>query len=162
VLTVKDEEKHQLGMDKGTAGGRLRKLLLFEFARRLGLLTCIRCRKPIELVNDFTTDHIKPWFHIDPSLFWDLNNVGFSHDSCNKRAGRKNTEAQRLAKTGERSPMWGKPSPRRMNGPLGTAFCFYKKHRAFIDISNFNKDKKRWNGLAPICRICLKSKKDKR
>jgi hypothetical protein len=78
----------QLGMAYGTACYRLRKMLLFHLAQQLELTKCHRCRKPITELSEFSIDHKKPWLHVDPALFWDLNNVAFSHLDCNT-AGRR-------------------------------------------------------------------------
>jgi hypothetical protein len=149
---TKVEEARQLGISKATASSRLKKLLLFDFAKRLGLTECTRCKKALT-ADDFTIDHEKPWFNVTPRLFWDLKNVGFSHSSCNKRAARKNTEAQRVAKSGPNSRLWGKPSWKRKVGPTGTAWC--RVHKDFLPVGRFTKDRKSWDGLAKVCRDCL-------
>lgn len=55
----------QLGQTHAGAMIKLRKLLLFEFAKRLGLLNCIRCGEPILTEDDFTIDHKKEWFDVE-------------------------------------------------------------------------------------------------
>jgi hypothetical protein len=85
------EKSRQLGMSVGTASNRLRKMLLYMLAVKAGMATCIRCGKLIASVNDFTIDHVKPWLH-EPNaieLFFDLNNVGFSHMRCNLKSRRQ-------------------------------------------------------------------------
>ena len=145
---TKIEERRQLGVDKGTATGQLKKLLLFEFAKRLGLANCIRCGLEIASANDFTVDHKKPWFHIDVALFWDLENIGFSHDSCNKKAKRH----WGGAKSGSEHPGFGHPSPLRKLAPTGVAWC--GNHKDFLPEDRFTKARKRWNGLAFYCKEC--------
>jgi len=140
-------------MDKGTAGARLRKLLLFEFAKRLGLADCARCGKPIETIDDFTIDHLKAWLHVDPKLFWDLSNIGFAHEHCNKSTKRHAGGA----KFGIENHTFGKASQLRKVGPPGMAWC--QTHQDFLPEDEFNKTVRRWNGLAPICRVCLEKKR---
>lgn len=83
-------KKHtQLGMNPGTASGRLVKDLLFKFAVEAGH-KCHRCGG--ELVREtFSIEHKEPWLDSeDPvGLFFDLGNVAFSHLKCNVGASRR-------------------------------------------------------------------------
>lgn len=83
-----DEKRKQLGMPLGTAQGRLRKLILFDLVQRLGLDICCRCGKKIISADELSIDHKEPWLHVSVTLFWDLNNIGFSHHACNSNAHR--------------------------------------------------------------------------
>ncbi len=74
----------QLGMSIGTASHRLKKQLMHRLAQRLGEDACFRCGKPILTAEELSIDHKKTWLDIDISLFWDLDNIAFSHRSCNK------------------------------------------------------------------------------
>jgi hypothetical protein len=87
--------KEQLGVTQGTAQFRLQRMLIFDFLQRLGLDTCFRCGNPLSK-DDFDLDHKEPWLNVDPALYWDLKNVGFSHHSCNSSAHRVTPE-QRAA-----------------------------------------------------------------
>lgn len=73
----------QLGMSLGTASGRLRKMLLLRQLKKYGDNICARCGKSIELIEDLSMEHIKPWEGRSTDLFWDLDNVAFSHIGCN-------------------------------------------------------------------------------
>ena len=79
------KKSQQLKRSYSTARVKLQKMLLFEFTKRLKLNFYCRCKKEITEINDFTMDHIKPWLNSeDPiGLFCDINNVLFSHLSCN-------------------------------------------------------------------------------
>ena len=72
-----------LGVDRGTAIRRLRKMILFDLLVRLGENKCFRCSELIHSIDDLTMDHKEPWLWVDPALFWDLNNVAFAHNKCN-------------------------------------------------------------------------------
>lgn len=72
----------QLGMSYHTARSRLQRKILFEFAKRLKMDTCHRCGGQID-ADEFSIDHKKPWLHVDAELFWDLENIAFSHHGCN-------------------------------------------------------------------------------
>ena len=77
-------------MNPGTASNRLKKNLLFEFAKRLDIHWCYQCGAEIEDCDDFTIEHKTPWLHSeDPrGLFFDIDNIAFSHKSCNYKAAR--------------------------------------------------------------------------
>jgi len=77
-------------MNPGTASNRLKKNLLFEFAKRLDLHWCYQCGAEIEDCDEFTIEHKTPWLHSeDPrGLFFDIDNIAFSHKSCNYSAAR--------------------------------------------------------------------------
>ena len=134
-----DAKSKQLGMNFSTAQHRLRKLIMFNLVKQCNLDTCYRCGKKIVLLGDLSIDHKKAWLHDDINLFWDLDNVAFSHLSCNSIHGKK---------TGS----LGRPSPHRKVGPVGTAWCF--RCQSFLSINEFNKDKSRWNGVDNQCRKC--------
>lgn len=77
-------------MPIGTATARLRKSLLFEFAKRLELDTCYRCGEKIQNIEEFSIEHIRSWqWSNDPvQMFFDLSNIAFSHLVCNVSAAR--------------------------------------------------------------------------
>ena len=96
-----------LGMPYGTANNQLRKMILFDLVKRCGLDTCYRCGKKIENIDDLSIEHKKAWLGVDVKLFWDLNNIAFSHLNCNIGSGRRK----------ERSPIiHGTVSGYRYNG----------------------------------------------
>lgn len=86
----------QLGIPFGTASHRLKKLILFDLVCKLGVDNCYRCKLPIDKPEDLTVEHKIEWLYRSNELFWDLNNIAFSHKKCNKprpefRIGRKAT-----------------------------------------------------------------------
>lgn len=80
-----------LGMPLGTAMNKLRKAIMFSLVARLGLDTCHHCGKKIATVDEFSIEHKTPWQSAsDPRLtFFDQDNIGFSHHSCNVRAAKR-------------------------------------------------------------------------
>jgi len=78
-----------LGMNHGTASNRLKVKLLYQLAWQLGLTLCYRCGKGIDNADVFSIDHKQTWLNVDKKLFWDLNNVAFSHKKCNSAAASK-------------------------------------------------------------------------
>lgn len=88
----------QLSMPYGTACHRLRKLVLFDLLRRHGENICYRCGGPIQTVEELSLEHKNPWENVNASLFWDLDNIGFSHHACNCAAANR-----RLAEHGSTS-----------------------------------------------------------
>lgn len=89
-MNSKKKKKKQLGVDPGTASHRLKKSLLFSFAKKLGYNWCYQCGTEIKDIDKFTLEHKIPWLDSeDPKgLFYDLDNIAFSHASCNYRASR--------------------------------------------------------------------------
>ncbi len=78
-------KSEKLGMPHGTANGRLKKAIMFMLVQRLGMDTCYRCGKKIETVKELSIEHIVSWeMAKDPvATFFDLDNIAFSHLSCN-------------------------------------------------------------------------------
>lgn len=89
-----------LGMPYGTANNRLKKKILFSLLIELNKNKCFQCGKKIENIDELSIEHKKPWLHNDVKLFWDINNISFSHLRCNssnKRTPnkRKNIDGKR-------------------------------------------------------------------
>ena len=86
----KEKKKKQLGMNPGTASNRLKKSILFSFAKKLGFNWCYQCGTEITNIDKFTVEHKTPWLDSDDpkELFFDLDNIAFSHASCNYAASR--------------------------------------------------------------------------
>ena len=122
-----------LGMSHGTAANRLRKQVLFKYVRMAGDHFCFKCGKEIESVDDLSIEHKEPWEGRSVEAFWDLDNIAFSHLTCNR-------------------PNWHMAEDARKTGPDGTAWCF--SCRAFLSTSNFTPIKTRWNGYHPACKPC--------
>ena len=132
----------QLGMPRGTAANRLRKLVLFDVLKRHNENACYRCSEIIESAEQLSIEHKQPWEHVDARLFWDLDNIAFSHLSCNSAAGRKGLSG----------------TIQRKIGPKGTAWC--STHQQFLPIENFSLHSKNWRGLCYECKNCQKEYKD--
>lgn len=80
----------QLGMPYGTACNRLRKQVLFRLLQQQEKDHCYRCGDAIVHIDQLSMEHKIPWLNSeDPKgLFWDLDNISFSHLSCNAGASR--------------------------------------------------------------------------
>lgn len=83
------EKQRQLGMNPGTASYRLVKDLLFSYVEKSGE-KCFQCKGDLTRDN-FSVEHKIPWLHSENpvELFFDLNNIAYSHLSCNFKASRK-------------------------------------------------------------------------
>jgi hypothetical protein len=88
---AKKKKSEQLGMNDSTASHKLRKLILFSLVQQTEQDVCYRCRTKIETVEDISIEHKMPWLDSsDPiSVFFDLNNIAFSHLKCNIANRRK-------------------------------------------------------------------------
>lgn len=89
----KKEKERQLGMNPGTAQHILRKSIIFMMAKKLTMDFCFQCGSKIESVDELSVEHKVPWLHSeDPiKLFFDIDNIAFSHLSCNRNAARTST-----------------------------------------------------------------------
>jgi hypothetical protein len=121
-----------LGMSHGAACSRLRKMVLFRQLAKYDDNVCVRCSEKIENIDELSIEHVKPWEGLSADLFWDLDNVAFSHMRCNK----PHTFHGGVAK--------------RKIAPDGMSWCVGCKK--FEPIENFTVDRGRWTGLAHYCR----------
>ncbi len=78
------KKSQYLGVSMGTANQRLTRRILFHLLQKHQEDYCFKCKNKIETIEELTIEHIKPWLNKDSNLFWDLNNVSFSHHKCNK------------------------------------------------------------------------------
>ena len=129
-----------LGMPLGTAASRLRKRVMFTMAQKLGEDVCFRCGRKIQTPEEFSLDHKEPWEGVGIELFWDLENIGFSHLDCNIKSQRRNL--------------------RPLKVPDGMAWCSgCRKLHAVVE---FGKDSRRRDGLSGRCRVAQSRKNAKR
>lgn len=119
----------QLGMPYGTATQRLRKMVLFKLLQDIGQDVCFQCGERILTVEELSMEHKVPWLNSDDpvGLFFDVDNISFSHLSCNARASAKLTEddvqeIRRLLSEGVSLRVLGK----RFNVTHGTIFRIKK------------------------------------
>ena len=82
--SIKEKSK-QLGVNFSTASNQLRKLMMFRLVQKCGEAVCFRCGRTIDDPADLSLDHKKDWLHSEQvqELFWDLDNIAFSHKRCN-------------------------------------------------------------------------------
>jgi hypothetical protein len=83
-----------LGENPSTAQHKLKKLVLFDILQTFGLDLCYRCELPIETVEQLSLEHIQPWLNAkNPrETFYDLDNISFSHLTCNISHASKPTK----------------------------------------------------------------------
>ena len=84
-----DKKSLQLGIPHGTANARLRKTILFHLLKKHGENICFRCNKIIETEDSLSIEHKQPWLDVSVDLFWDLDNIAFSHLVCNCKDSRR-------------------------------------------------------------------------
>lgn len=142
MKTYNNQRAESLGMPWGTANNRLRKLILFHLLCKLGENVCFVCKKPIESVEVLSIEHKEPWQGRDPKLFWDMDNISFSHLRCNQPHMRNSFP----------------PPPRRFNDGVQCLCLVCDKIKP---VEDFAKNVTRWDGLAADCRDCQKKHKDK-
>lgn len=84
---MNNSNKHKsqfLGVPFGTACNKLRKNILFKLLQKLKENICFRCHLEIVTVGDLSIEHKEPWEGRSIALFWDLDNIAFSHLHCNR------------------------------------------------------------------------------
>lgn len=119
-------------MSHGAAANRLRRLVLFDLLRKHDENWCFKCGELIKSAGELSVEHKEPWEGRSTELFWDLNNIAFSHTSCNVPHTRRGGE------------------PKRKTAINGMAWC--TGHQRFEPVVNFNAEKARWNGLQHYCK----------
>ena len=124
-----------LGMPHGTANARLRKAILFKLVQTCKEDICFRCGLTIEKVDDLSIEHKLPWENISVELFWDLDNIAFSHLKCNK------------------PHVYYGGSPKKKQGEEGTSWCC--GHKEFLPKEKFSNNKSNHNGLQHYCKSCF-------
>lgn len=64
---------------------------MFELVKQVGLDVCYRCKHDITNIEEFSIEHKENWFNSDKpkELFFSLDNIAFSHLSCNTNAGNQ-------------------------------------------------------------------------
>lgn len=82
----KEKRERVLGMSSGKASGILKKMLIFDFAEKAGH-KCYRCGGELTLAT-ISIEHKIPYLNSDKpkDLFFDLDNIAFSHLKCNSSA----------------------------------------------------------------------------
>jgi hypothetical protein len=83
---MSDNKSNQLGVNFSTAQHRLRRNVMYHLVQKLDLAKCYRCGREIKKPDDLSIDHKVDWLNIDPSLFWQFENIAFSHKTCNIKA----------------------------------------------------------------------------
>ena len=80
----------QLGMSNGKAQHKLRKMIMFKMIQKLGLDICFQCGKKIDTIEKLSIEHKIPWLDSKnpKELFFNLENIAFSHLKCNVLAVR--------------------------------------------------------------------------
>lgn len=124
-----------IGMPFGTAAHRLKKMIMFNLLQQLNKNFCYRCGKLIENTNDLSTEHKESWLYINKNLFWDIDNIAFSHLECNM----KNKPRHRIETLGE-------------NCKKGFYWC--SSCKKCLPVKLFGKDGKRYSGLRAHCKKC--------
>lgn len=79
-------KQKQLGINPSTASHRLVKDILFSYVKDT---PCFHCKLPLTR-ETFSIEHKIPWLHSENplELFFSLENISFSHMSCNREAAR--------------------------------------------------------------------------
>jgi len=90
-MNKQEKKTKQLGMNPGTASNRLKKEVMFSLVKQTGRDFCFQCGEKIETIKEFSIEHKKPWLDSKnpEELYFNLDNIAFSHLKCNVSAGRQ-------------------------------------------------------------------------
>lgn len=83
TMSSSNKKSQFLGMPYGTACGQLRKKILWKLVIKCGEDSCYRCNCKIETIEELSIEHKQPWEGVSKELFWDIDNIAFSHQKCN-------------------------------------------------------------------------------
>lgn len=143
-MDTQKRKSAQLGMPFGTANHRLKKNIMFDMMVRLEEDTCFKCGEKIQSADQLSIEHRVPWLDVSTDLFWDLDNIAFSHLACNRPNRPKGG-----------GPKGFRPSNTMFDrGPQGTSWC--GKCKSFLPFSEFHLNSKRTVGVHHHCKICRK------
>lgn len=80
-----DKKKQQLEMSVGKANYRLNRSIMFHLVQETARDRCFQCGEIIKDIDDFSVEHKIPWMDSEnpKELYFDLDNIAFSHKSCN-------------------------------------------------------------------------------
>jgi hypothetical protein len=129
-------------MPHGTACNRLRKLVMYRILELAGNTDCFRCGLKIGSAAELSIDHKQDWQESsDPiRLFFDLDNIAFSHRRCNISAADRSNAIHASCLS------------QMTKSPAGMSWCNRcKRHRPAGD---FYRNRARLCGLAAQCIHC--------
>lgn len=133
MSTSNKRKSEFLGLSYSTASNRLKKQIMLMLLQRLNADVCFKCGEVIETPKELSVEHMEPWLERENGVekFWDLDNIAFSHLSCNVPHDRNKESLRRI-------------------GPAGTAWCTFCKE--FRPSEEFRRHAGRWNGLQNMCK----------
>lgn len=139
-------------MSVGKANNILKKSLLFFLVQKLELDVCYRCGEKIKIVDEFSVEHKINWLDSENpiELFFDLENISFSHDKCNYGAVRKEYLSQKGKELGKNNIII---CPDEM-APCSTC-------KEIKPLTEFHKDKIALRGVHSECKECRKKARKK-
>lgn len=126
-------KKEQLGMNPSTASGRLVKDILFKFIS-IHHPNCFHCGRPLTR-ESFSIEHKVAWLHSPnpKELFFDLDNIDFSHHMCNVGAARKIPKKyktpldQRIAHASRQKELWSRLTKEQQQARRRDKYLRFKK-----------------------------------
>lgn len=133
----KDDIEKELGMKESMATARLKKQILFSLVKKTGQDICYVCNEKILTALELSIEHKEKWLHASGELFWDLDNIAFSH----------------FPKYNRPRSLKGRVTSRRIKAPDGTSWC--KDHQDFLPLENFHRLESKHNKAFHICKECV-------
>lgn len=90
-----ERDREQLGIWTTAAARQLTRMVILHLLQKSEQHYCYRCGQPIEIVKNLSIEHKIPWRDSENprELFFDLDNIAFSHRRCNSAHIRTHTPA---------------------------------------------------------------------
>lgn len=87
---MSNKKKEQLGINPSTASHRLVKDVLWKLIKQTNQDKCCKCGELMSR-ETYSIEHLIPWLDSENpiELYFDLDNISFSHLSCNAADARK-------------------------------------------------------------------------
>jgi len=149
------KKNKQLGLPFGTAQNKLRKNIMFDLVQKLNLDNCFHCKKKITL-ETFSVEHKIPWLDNNKELYWNLENIRFSHLKCNVGNARTNTLDRTMRQKKRTTLSLEKISNKLANNIWHCCSC-----KQDLSIEMFTKNKSKQSGLEDYCMTCRANKRNK-
>lgn len=107
----------QLGAPIGTTSNRLKKSIMHSLLKRLSLNFCYRCAAEILTPEELSIDHKIDWLDSkNPTeLFYNIDNIAFSHHSCNCAAAKKTNQKCTIRSSASKLKGVRKPDSRKIH-----------------------------------------------
>lgn len=143
-MDYNEKRKQKLGMSISIARYKLVKQIVFKLLKELKQNFCYRCKKEIVNIGDLSIEHKIDWLNSEKpiELFFDLNNISFSHLKCNCQTPEN---IQKFKEVG---------LAMTIKSPEGMSWCSKCKQHKPVQEFYKSKNNHTRQGLTGWCKLC--------